>query len=309
MLLKGVREADFTGDLGRGPILYDADFEPGEVVLERVDRVVCSQQTRFQRVDIIDLAAYGRALLLDGALQSAEADERAYHEALVHPALVTLSEPREVLIVGGGEGATLREVLRHQTVQRAVMVDIDGELVGLCKEHLAVMHQGAFDDPRAKVRIQDGAEFLQASPGQFDLIVYDLTDPGTDLPGPLLSKEFLGLAKSALAPGGMLVMNPFRIGLHGPGPFALAVRDTLQGLFAKVELYATFIQSFLWNCGFYLAGDGRLAQDLSPSEVNDRLAARGIKDLFAYDGTAHQGMFSHPRWLRAAMADGGRGKP
>jgi spermidine synthase len=232
------------------------------------------------------------------ARSSPPADERAYHEMLIHPALVTIDRPREVLIVGGGEGATLREVLRHNTIQRCVMVDIDGELVEICKRDLEIMHQGAFNDPRAEVRIQDGADFLKASPGQFDLIVYDLTDPGTDLPGPLLSEDFLRLAKSALTPQGMLVMNPFRIGVKGLSPFSLAVRGTLQRLFGNVELYAAYINSFLWYCGFYLASDDRTASPLSVDEVNARLSARGIQDLYAYDGVTHQALFSLPRWVR-----------
>ncbi|MFN0073986.1 MAG: spermidine synthase [Chloroflexota bacterium] len=301
MLLNDLTQADFSESLGAGAVLFDTEFEPGEVVLERVERVICTAQTQFQRVDIVETTAYGRTLLLDGALQSTAADERAYHEMLIHPGLVTIDQPRQVLIIGGGEGATLREVLRHNTIQRAVMVDIDGELVEICKRDLAIMHQGAFDDPRAEVRIQDGADFLKASPGQFDLIVYDLTDPGSDLPGPLLSEDFLRLAKSALTLEGMLVMNPFRIGVKGLSPFSLTVRATLQRLFVNVELYASYIHSFLWYCGFYLASDARLAQPLSVDDVDARLRSRGIEDLYAYDGITHQALFSLPRWVRREL--------
>lgn len=303
MLLNRIQDANFSEPLGNGDVLFDTEFEPGEVVLERVERVIGTWQTQFQRVDIVETTAYGRSLLLDGALQSTAADERAYHEMLIHPAMVTLKDPHAVLIIGGGEGATLREVLKHNTVERAVMVDIDGELVEICKRDLAIMHQGAFDDPRAEVRIQDGAEFLKASPGQFDLIVYDLTDPGTDLPGPLLSEEWLGLAKGALTPQGMLVMNPFRIGVDGLGPFAHTVRGTLQSLFAEVELYASFIQSFVWYCGFYLANDQGGARALSVEAVDRCLESRGISDLYAYDGITHQALFALPRWLRRSLIE------
>jgi spermidine synthase len=301
MLLDDVNKAKLTETLGSGAVLFDTEFERGEVVLERVERVVSTAQTQFQRVDIVETAAYGRSLLLDGALQSTAADERSYHEMLIHPALVTIEQPREVLIIGGGEGATLREVLRHHTIRRAVMVDIDGELVEICKRDLHVMHQGAFDDPRVEVRIQDGAEFLKASPGQFDLIVYDLTDPGTELPGPLLHESFLRLAKSSLVPDGMLVMNPFRIGVHGLSPLSLRVRATLQNLFANVELYAAYIHSFLWYCGFLLASDTRLAAGLPARDVDARLRARGVDDLYCYDGITHQALFALPRWVRREL--------
>ena len=301
MLLDDLKHANFNEPLGNGAVLFDTEFEPGEVVLERVERVIYTGQTHFQRVDIVETSAYGRSLLLDGALQSTTADERAYHEMLIHPALVTIEQPRQVLIIGGGEGATLREVLRHNTVERAVMVDIDGELVEICKRHLKIMHQGAFDDARAEVRIQDGADFLRASPGQFDLIVYDLTDPGTDLPGPLLSESFLRLAKSALTPDGMLVMNPFRIGVGRLSHFSLTVRETLQRLFANVDLYASYIHSFLWYCGFYLASDTRTAAGLPARDVDARLRSRGISDLYAYDGITHQALFALPRWVRREL--------
>lgn len=301
MLLDDLKQADFANSLGTGAVLLDTEFEPGEVVLERVERVIRSAQTRFQRVDIVETTAYGRSLLLDGALQSTAADERSYHEMLIHPAMVTIDPPREVLIIGGGEGATLREVLRHNTVQRAVMVDIDGELVDICKRDLGIMHQGAFDDRRAEVRIQDGAEFLKASPGQFDLIVYDLTDPGTDLPGPLLAESFLQLAKSALTPDGMLVMNPFRIGVHGLSSLSLSVRATLRRLFGNVELYASYIHSFLWYCGFFLASDTRLAAGLPARDIDARLRSRGIEDLYMYDGISHQALFALPRWVRRQL--------
>jgi spermidine synthase len=301
MLLDDLKQAEFAETVGSGRILFDTEFEPGEIVLERVERVICTAQTQFQRVDIVETTAYGRSLLLDGALQSTAADERSYHEMLIHPALVTIQQPREVLIIGGGEGATLREVLRHDTVRRAVMVDIDGELVDICKRELEVMHQGAFDDPRAEVRIEDGAAFLEASPGRFDLIVYDLTDPGTDLPGPLLGESFLRLAKSALTPDGMLVMNPFRIGVRGLSPFSLTVRARLQTVFANVELYAAYIHSFLWYCGFFLASDTRLAAGLPARDIDARLRARGIEDLHCYDGITHQALFALPRWVRREL--------
>jgi spermidine synthase len=301
MLHDDLKQADLTGSLGTGAVLFDTEFEPGEVVLERVERVISTTQTQFQRVDIVETTAYGRSLLLDGALQSTAADERSYHEMLIHPALVTIEQPREVLIIGGGEGATLREVLRHDTVRRAVMVDIDGELVEICRRDLEIMHQGAFEDPRAEVRIQDGADFLEASPGQFDLIVYDLTDPGTDLPGPLLSENFLRLAKRALTSDGMLVMNPFRIGVRGLSPFSLTVRARLQTLFGNVELYASYIHSFLWYCGFLLASDTRLAAGLPARDIDARLRARGIEDLHCYDGITHQALFALPRWVRREL--------
>src|SRR3954453_6702432 len=111
-----------------------------EMYLFAVDKSVVKRTTALQDVEVVETPSYGTMLLLDGLVQSSEDDEHTYHEALVHPGLIAHDGPREVLIIGGGEGATLREVLRHRSVERATMVDIDGELIALCKEHLDDWH-------------------------------------------------------------------------------------------------------------------------------------------------------------------------
>jgi len=121
------------------------------VMVMKVSNVYVSTRTKYQEVQIVDLEGFGRALVLDGYVQSTEVDEFLYHESLVQPAMTTHPNPARVLIIGGGEGATLREVLKHGTVVEAVMVDIDGELVEYAKKYLGVMHRGSFNDPRAKV--------------------------------------------------------------------------------------------------------------------------------------------------------------
>src|SRR5438105_11818183 len=108
----------------------------GERIVRELTRVILREQTDYQLVEIVDTISHGRALYLDNKIQSAELDEFMYHEALVHPAMILSGAPRNVFIAGGGEGATLREVLRHRTVQRAVMVDIDAEAVKACRAHL-----------------------------------------------------------------------------------------------------------------------------------------------------------------------------
>src|SRR3977135_1876318 len=117
--------------------------------MNAIHRPLGEAQTKFQHVEIFQTAAYGKTLVLDGRIQSSQGDEFIYHEALVHPGLLaTEAAPRSALVIGGGEGATLREILRYPSITRAVMVDIDGEVVELCKKHLPEMHQGIFEDPR-----------------------------------------------------------------------------------------------------------------------------------------------------------------
>ena len=160
-------------------------------------------RTRWQNVLIADTYNYDRVLMLDGAIQSAESDESLYHELLVQPAMLAHDEPRDVLIIGGGEGATLREVLSHASVRRAVMVDLDRELVELCREHLFQWHQGAFDDPRSELLTEDGRAYLERDPSLYDVVIIDVVDMLDNGPAQALyTRQFYELLHSRLRPGG-----------------------------------------------------------------------------------------------------------
>src|SRR5262249_40147587 len=145
-----------------------------EMYLFAIDKTYAKRTTAFQDVEIVETPSYGTMLILDGLIQSSEDDEHAYHQALVHPGLIAHPGRNEVLIIGGGEGATLREVLRHRSVERVTMVDIDAELIELCKEYLDDWHQGSFDDPRTEVVIGDGRGFLEATDRTFDAVICDI---------------------------------------------------------------------------------------------------------------------------------------
>ena len=165
-------------------------------------------------MDILDTETFGRCLVLDGKTQSTEADEHIYHEALVHPALLFHHKPESVFIGGGGEGATLREILHHNSVQRVVMVDLDGDVVELCRRHLPDHHHGAFDDARVELRHEDARQYLASCQESFDVIVLDLVDPIEGGPSYLLyTEEFYNIARSKLRPGGILVTQAGPAGL------------------------------------------------------------------------------------------------
>ena len=139
-----------------------------------VSDVLVRKKTRFQDLAIVETPAFGKALILDGNWQSCVGDEFLYHEPLVHPAMLFFGAPRRVAILGGGEGATLREILRWNTVERAIMIDLDMEVVTACKEHLPEMHQGAFDDPRSEVLACDATDWLDSTDERFDVVISDL---------------------------------------------------------------------------------------------------------------------------------------
>jgi len=240
------------------------------------ERVVASGRTGFQTFEIFENRLWGRMLILDGRLQSAEADEFIYHEALVQPAMLVHPDPRRVLVLGGGEGATLREVLRHPGVTRAVMVDIDAELVGLCKERLPSFHAGAFDDPRTELVFADGRSWLAAQPdGALDVIIMDLPEPLAGGPALLLfTREMYELARSKLAPGGVVAVQSGSAGLQGR--LMADIHATLGVVFPRVAAYTAFVPSFMDLYGFQVAG----GQDLIWSgAAATRLKDRGLTSL------------------------------
>ncbi|MDP2727487.1 MAG: methyltransferase domain-containing protein, partial [Dehalococcoidia bacterium] len=172
----------------------------GEQISYQVLREVLVTRTQYQRLEILDTLPFGRCLFLDDKIQSAETDEFLYHESLAHPALVAHPSPRSVLIIGSGEGALLREVLKHNTVKRVLMVDIDEEVVRACREHLTQWHQGAFRDHRVEVLHVDARAYLEETADVFDSILVDVTDPLAGGPSyRIFTKEFYQLAFSHLS--------------------------------------------------------------------------------------------------------------
>jgi spermidine synthase len=275
------------------------DVLPGETASYEVTRVLAQAQTAFQAVEIVETRSFGRALFLDGAPQSAVADEYVYHEALVHPALIAHPAPKRVLIAGGGEGATLREILRHPGVERAVMVDIDGELVDLCREHLVEMHQGAFDDPRAEVVIGDALDHLREHDESFDAIVIDLTDPSEDGPiGELYSEGFYRLVASRLATGGIVVLQAYTFG-PGRTHWQDRIAETLGTVFQIVRRYRAEVPFFKDSWAFLTASAVRDPAALPSSFVDRAISERGVAGLRFYDGITHLSMFSLPKYARS----------
>lgn len=210
----------------------------------RCERLIYSGQSRYQRIDIVDTAIHGRMLFLDGVAQSAEHDEFIYHEMLVHPALCSHSNPRSVLVVGGAEGATLREIFRHPQIERVVMVDIDGELIDVCKRHLPAWHQGSYGDPRLHLVTGDGRRYVEQCTETFDCIIVDLSDPLEGSPAVLLfTREFYQLLKTRLTPAGAGAfqgegISPQDVALHA------RMRNTLKAVFTNVLPYPYSLHSF-----------------------------------------------------------------
>ncbi len=287
------------------PQSYKWFFEtttPVEGHMHAIVRTLVAAQTKFQQVEIMETASYGKVLVLDGRIQSSQADEFIYHEALVHPGLLAVDRaPESALIIGGGEGATLREILRYPSIKRAVMVDIDQEVVELCRRHLPEMHQGAFDDPRTDLRHEDARAYLENTKDRFDLITSDLVEPLEEGPACLLySREFYKIVHDRLTPGGTLTMQAGMTKI-GETAFFTAIHRTLREVFPVVAGYQTFISCFGTPWGF-LAASKKIDPRRQDVATVDRLIADRIKgDLAYWDGQTHQHAFALPKHLRRAI--------
>ena len=143
----------------------------------RIDKVYFENKTEHQHLMIFHNAALGRVMVLDGVVQTTEKDEFVYHEMMAHVPLLAHGKAKQVLIVGGGDGGMLREVLKHRSVEQVTMVEIDSAVIEMAKEYLPNHSQGAFDDARANIVIADGMDFVRDTGQRFDVIISDSTDP------------------------------------------------------------------------------------------------------------------------------------
>jgi spermidine synthase len=264
----------------------------------------------FQNVQIINTNTFGKTLVLDGKTQSAKSDEVIYHESLVHPALLAHPNPKTVYIGGGGEFATAREILRHTSVEKVVMVDIDELVCNICRKEMPEWADGAFEDPRLEVYYTDAHAFLKQYEGTFDVIIMDIADPIEAGPGYVLyTKEFYEYAQTKLNKGGFFVTQ------SGPGAsynwdecFS-SIYSTLKTGFNTVLPYTVDIPSFGCVWAFTMAtnveGDAEKAKQAiiqrSIEETNSLIAKRIPKELKFYDGISHLGLFGVPKPVRDGL--------
>ncbi|MBU2547242.1 MAG: polyamine aminopropyltransferase [Proteobacteria bacterium] len=265
----------------------------------RCRREIFSGRSAYQSIHIIETEEFGRILFLDGVTQSAETDEFIYHEALVHPAMLTHPAPGKVCIIGGAEGATLREVYRHPGVRRAVMVDIDKQLVDLCREHLPEWSRGAFEDPRTELRFGDGRAYLEDTRERFDVILVDLSDPLVDSPAVyLFTREFYQAVSDRLDENGVAA---FQAGSIEPWSLDLHARmfNTLAAVFPVVLPYPYYQPCFHELHSLILVTKD---PDMKGEEMGRRLLDRGL-ELRYLSPNYLQGFFRVPGYVESAYRD------
>jgi spermidine synthase len=283
---------------------YVEEFAPTEFHHHAVEETYFAGRTAFQDVAVIRTATFGKMLILDGDTQSSQADEKIYHESLVHPALAAIDDRREVLILGGGEGATLREVLRRSDVNRCTMVDIDGDVVELSKRYLPEWSAGAFEDPRARVIVGDALAFLRDDGGSYGAIVSDLTEPLEDSPSnPLFCDAVFTDIKRRLAPGGVYVLQASTAGFHNMALHAKMAR-TLRGYYRYVRSFYAHVPAFDNDWAFLACSDAVDVAALAPQRIDAYVAGLRGENYF-YDAQTHARLFNLPLYLRRELAAAG----
>jgi len=270
----------------------------------RVEKVLFQGRTRHQLVHCFKSRIFGKTLFLDGKIQSAEVDEFIFHETLVHPALVAHPGPSKVLILGGGEGGTLREVLRHACVKQAIMVDLDRELVGLCRRYLPEWSRGAFSSPRAKLLFREARSYIEKTRQKFNVVISDLTEPLRGTPSvPLFTKEFFSRIREVLDDHGVFVLQAGSADPHYFHFFGSCAR-TLSAVFPVVRPYWTFMFSFSLPWGFILASKKPDPLELGELELRKRMAGRKVRNLKYYRPELHTCFFRLPPYLDRAVRRG-----
>jgi len=270
----------------------------------KVEKVHFEGKTKYQYVQIFDNQVLGKTLFLDKKIQSAAIDEFIFHESLIHPAVLTHKNPQHVLIIGGGEGATLREVLRHGCVKKATMVDIDRELVRLSWAHLPEWSAGAFSDSRSNVVFGDALTYVQKCKQKFDVIVSDLTEPIKGGPSVFLFTEgFYEKVSQILKEDGVFVLQAGSTDLIYNQFYASSFR-TLQQVFPVVRPYWTFMFSFCSPWGFITASRKPDPLNMDEKTIKARIEDRKIKNLKYYHPGIHKGLFALPLYLVRALKKG-----
>lgn len=253
----------------------------------RVKKVLYNKVSDFQKVAVLDTVEFGRMLTLDNVIQTTERDEFVYHEMITHVGLVTHPNPRRVLVIGGGDGGAIREVVKHKEVEKAVHVEIDEKVIEASKMHLPTLSCG-FEDSRVEIRIEDGIKHVAENKDTYDIIIIDSTDPVGPAVG-LFSEEFYRQVYDALKEDGLFVAQT-------ESPFfnkdiIKQVQKTLSGIFPISRLFYGVVPTYPGGAWTFSMGSKKYDPlDVKPGDIPE-LGTRWYSPL------VHQSAFVLPPFV------------
>lgn len=269
-----------------------------------ISKMLLEGRTQYQTYQICEVPRFGKSLFLDYNIQTSLMDEHIFHECMSQPAMTLHPNPRKVCVCGGGEGATLREALKHGTVEEAVMVDIDAELIAMVREQMPEWHRGSFDDPRTTMVHTDARAWLAEHKGaNFDVILSDLPNPHEEGPARFLfTKEYFQICADALADDGVFAMQAGTANMNYPECMACCIKtiESMREVFPFVAGYYALMTTFFMPWGFVLASKRHDPAELSESEIARRFRERGVSTRF-YTPRYHGSVFTLPDYLLEAV--------
>ncbi|MDX1672035.1 MAG: polyamine aminopropyltransferase [Balneolaceae bacterium] len=264
-----------------------------------VEHVLFSARSEFQQVEILETDSWGRMMVLDGLVMLSERDEFVYHEMISHVGLFTHPQPERVLVIGGGDGGTAREVLRHGTIKQVDLVEIDELVVEASREFLADI--GRWENDKLNVIFEDGVEFVKDIDNVYDLIIVDGSDPVGPAEG-LFDKTFLEACYRGLTENGILVAQAGTPWLSSAQKELKNLFTALDAIFSLTRVYLASIPLYptgLWSMAFASKGPDPLS-DMTMARINDRLVKFG-DSLNYYNLEVHRGAFALPNFVREAI--------
>ena len=279
-------------------VWFNEKHAPGVQLSIRVKRQLASVESEFQRIDIYDSYELGRFLAIDGYIMLTEKDEFIYHEMITHVPMAVHPDPKSILVVGAGDGGVLRELAKYDTVAHIDLVEIDKEVVSMCKRHLPQTACG-FDDPRLKIHYEDGVRFVRHCQDTYDVIIVDSTDPFGPGEG-LFTMEFYGSCYKALKKDGILVNQHESPFYHKDAEAMQRAHKRIAACFGVCRVYQAHVPTYPsghWLFGF-ASKQFHPYKDLDAAKWN----ARGIQTNY-YNTNLHQGAFYLPNYVEKLLRD------
>jgi spermidine synthase len=274
-------------------VWFTEKFEDKQGLSIKVREILYSKHSEFQKIDVIDTYAFGKVLLLDGLVMTTEKDEFYYHEMISHIPLLAHGNPERVLVVGGGDGGTIREVLRHPSVKEVVLCEIDKMVIDVSKEYLPTI-ACRFDDPRVKVNIQDAVEYIKGQKDCFDAVLIDSTDPLGPGVG-LFTEDFYTNVKNSLKEGGVMAAQT-ESPVVAQKEFLL-INSILNKVFPIVKPYFAPVPTYpsgSWSWTYCSMG-------VQPEINNEALAVELEKNSKYFNRDMYKAVFAMPNYLKQAL--------
>lgn len=257
----------------------------------KVDNVLFSGQSKFQKVDVLESQSHGCILTLDGLMMTTEQDEFYYHEMISHIPLISHKNPETVLVIGGGDGGTVREVLKHDCVKKVVLCEIDEMVIEVSKKYLPTIACG-LDDPRVEIVVGDAIEFIKDKVDCYDVILIDSTDPMGPGEG-LFTEEFYTNVKNALKKDGIM-------SAQSESPFAN--QKEMKMMYKLLKKVFPITTAFLGPIPTYPGGNWSWAfcsETVKPlSYIDEKRANEITKECRIYNTDIHKGCFALPNFIK-----------